>query len=79
MLVRSPEHTVLISMIGFLLFTIGLAVRARYWAAIRRQLGDATVQRALWRSAETDRFASERIVAAIAVVVVLLAFQLWRG
>ena len=63
---------------GMVLLAIGLAVRARYWRSARRRLGDATVQRALWRSAENDRFGSERLVAAIAVVVLLLTIQLWR-
>ncbi len=61
------------------LLATGLQVRARYWRSARRQLGDATVQRARWRSASADRGSPDRIMIAIGLVMVLLAFQAWRG
>lgn len=67
------------SLIGLGLFTIGLVARARYWRRARRRLGDATIQRALWRSVEGEYDGSERIAAAVAVVLVLLAFEIWRN
>jgi hypothetical protein len=62
---------------GVALFSAGLLVRRRYWRGARRQLGDATIQRAQWRCADRERDGSERIVAAIVLVMVLLAFQAW--
>lgn len=59
------------------LLLIGLQVRARYWRSARRRLGDATMQRAQWRSANEDRGSPDRIMIAIGLVMVLLAFQAW--
>lgn len=67
------------AVIGLVLFAIGLVARARYWRRARRRLGDATIQRALWRSVEGEYDGSERIAAAVAVVLVLLAFEIWRN
>ena len=63
---------------GAALFVVGLARRHLYWRSARRRLGDATVQRAQWRRAETDGGAPERLVAAAAIVVLLLGYELWR-
>jgi len=60
------------------LLAIGLRVRARYWQDARRQLGDATLQRARWRGASEDRGSRDRIMIAIALVMVLFVFQAWR-
>lgn len=76
---RTPGGFVLAWFLGLMLFALGLLVRARYWAAVRRELGDATIQRALWRSADAEQFGSGRIIGALALVVVLLAFELWRS
>ena len=78
LLTQSSSGFLLAWLTGLVLLAIGLTVRARYWRATRRRLGDATVQRALWRSADHGQVRSERIVAAIAIVVFLLAFELWR-
>ncbi len=64
--------------VGTALFTIGMVVRSRFWRRARRELGDAAVQRARWRSAAAERDAPERLIAACAVVVLLVAAQLWR-
>lgn len=64
--------------LGGVLFAIGMFVRARYWKRARRELGDATVQRALWRSTQTERDSSDRLIIACAVVILLLAYQLWK-
>ncbi len=61
------------------LLAIGLRVRARYWRSARRQLGDATVQRARWRSAANGRGSADRIMIAVGLLMVLLAFQAWRS
>ena len=74
----SPGGFALAWAVGATLFAIGLLMRRRYWAAVRRQHGDATIQRAQWRSAERERDGPERIIAAIMLVMVLLAFQAWR-
>lgn len=63
---------------GIVLFLIGLVVRARYWRSVRRRLGDATIQRARWRSVDADRDGSGRMAAAVVFVLVLLGFELWR-
>jgi len=63
---------------SILLLVTGLRARANYWRSARRQLGDATVRRAQWRSATRDRGSPDRIMIAIGVVLVLLAFQAWR-
>lgn len=60
------------------LLAVGVAVRATYWKSARRRLGDATVRRAQWRSASADRGSPDRIMIAIGLVMVLLAFQAWR-
>lgn len=65
--------------IGLALFAFGLTARARYWRKAKRRLGDATIQRALWRSVEGEYDGSERVAAAVAVVLVLLAFEIWRN
>ena len=57
---------------------IGVVVRARYWRSARRRLGDATIQRARWRSVDGDRKGSERITSAVLIVLLLLGFELWR-
>ncbi len=64
--------------VGLVLFTIGLVVRARYWRSVRRRLGDATIQRARWRSVDTDRGGPERVGAAVVLVLLLLGFELWK-
>lgn len=64
--------------VGLALFTIGLIVRARYWRSARRRLGDATIQRAMWRLADTDRDGPERFAAAVVLVLLLLSFELWK-
>lgn len=75
---RTPVWFGLAWLAGAGLFTVGLTVRARYWRSARRRLGDATMQRAQWRLAEIDRDGPERIIAAVALVVLLLAYELWR-
>ena len=77
-LARSPANLALSWVVGLLLFTIGLVVRARYWRSARRRLGDATIQRAQWRRADIERDSPARIVAAVGLVVVLLGYELWR-
>jgi hypothetical protein len=62
---------------GLALFAIGIMVRRRFWRSARRRLGDATIQRARWRSAESDRNGPERLVAAVVLVLLLLGVQLW--
>jgi len=64
-------------LIGAGLMTVGLLVRRRYWRSARRRLGDATIQRAQWRHADQERDGPERIIAAIVLVMILLAFQAW--
>lgn len=59
------------------LLALGVWMRRRYWSSARRQLGDATLQRAQWRSAADERGSQDRIMIAIAVVLVLLALQAW--
>lgn len=63
---------------GLVLFLIGLVVRARYWRSARRRLGDATIQRARWRSVAADHDGPERVAAAAVLVLVLLGLELWR-
>ena len=75
---RSGATFVLAWSAGIVLFLIGLVVRARYWRTVRRRLGDATIQRARWRSVDADRDRPERVAAAVALVLVLLGFELWR-
>lgn len=75
---RSPLGFVVTWLIGVVLAAIGLLVRRRYWQSVRRQLGDATIQRAQWRYAGEERGGPERFIAAIALVMILLAFQAWR-
>ena len=65
--------------VGSILFVIGLAVRARYWRSARRRLGDATIQRARWRSMEADRERPERIALAVLIVLLLLGLELWMN
>jgi hypothetical protein len=76
---RSPQELVVAWLIGVALFVVGLLIRSRYWRSARRRLGDATIQRAQWRSTKADRDGSDRVLAAIAIVLLLLAFELWRG
>ena len=56
---------------------IGIRARGRYWTSVRRQLGDATLQRAQWRDAADERGSPDRIMVAIGLLMVLLAFQAW--
>lgn len=63
---------------GAALFAIGLVRRAQFWRAARRRLGDATIQRARWRRAEADRESPDRLWAAVALVLVLVGYELWR-
>ena len=65
--------------VGLALFAIGLVTRARYWRAARRRLGDATIQRALWRTVDGDHERSDRTTTAVVIVLALLAFELWRN
>lgn len=74
---RSPRGFAVTWLIGVGLVTIGLLVRRSYWRSIRRQLGDATVQRAQWRYIDQERDGPERIIVAIALVMIVLAFQTW--
>jgi hypothetical protein len=74
---RSPRGFAMAWLIGVVLVTIGLLVRRSYWRSIRRRLGDATIQRAQWRSADQERDRPDRIIAAIALVMIVLAFQTW--
>lgn len=64
---------------GLVLFAIGLVVRARYWQAVRRQLGDATIQRARWRSMDADHDRPHRIAVAFVIVLVLIGLELWKN
>ena len=64
---------------GLVLFLIGLAVRARYWRSARRRLGDATIQRARWRTLGTERERVERIVAALVIVLLLVGIEVWTN
>lgn len=75
---RSLATLALCWAVGIALFTIGLAVRSRYWRSARRRLGDATIQRARWRCAEVERESSGRILAAVGLVLMLLSYELWR-
>lgn len=75
---RSPRGFAVAWLAGVILVTIGLLVRRRYWRSTRRQLGDATIQRAQWRHAEQERDGPERIIAAVALVMLLLAYEIWR-
>ena len=63
--------------VGLVSFLVGLGVRARYWRSARRRLGDATIQRARWRSVDTVRRGPERLAAAVVLVLVLLGLELW--
>jgi hypothetical protein len=78
LLARSFGTFAIAWLIGGALFSIGLLVRARYWRAARRRLGDATIQRARWRSIEADRERPERAIVAILIVLVLLGLEVWR-
>ncbi|MDW3216826.1 MAG: hypothetical protein R8G01_22745 [Ilumatobacteraceae bacterium] len=77
LLARSLGAFVVAWSTGAVLFSIGLVVRARYWQAARRRLGDATIQRARWRSMEADDDRPLRIAAAVLIVLVLLGLELW--
>ena len=76
---RSVGPFVIAWSVGSILFVIGLAVRARYWRSARRRLGDATIQRARWRSMEADRERPERIALAVLIVLLLLGLELWMN
>ena len=62
---------------GLALFLVGVSRRARYWRSVRRRLGDATIQRARWRSVEADGSGSGRIALAALVVLLLLGLEVW--
>ena len=64
---------------GLVLLTIGLTVRTRYWRAVTRRLGDATIQRARWRTVGTGRERVERIVAALVIVLLLVGLEVWTN
>ncbi len=66
-------------LVGSVLFTIGMLVRLRYWRGARRELGDAAVQRALWRSADAAQDSPDWLIKACVLVMLLLAYQLWRS
>jgi hypothetical protein len=63
---------------GLALFTIGLVVRNRYWRSARRRLGDATIQRARWRTADADLDRPRRVAMAVVLVLIVLGFELWN-
>lgn len=63
--------------VGLALFTIGLVVRNRYWRSARRRLGDATIQRARWRTVDADRDRPERVALAVVLVLLVLGIELW--
>ena len=73
---RSPGALAVAWAVGLVLFVIGLVVRTRYWRAARRRLGDATIQRALWRSVDTE--GPGRFATAVILVLLLLSLELWR-
>ncbi len=77
LLARSVGTFAVAWLTGVALFSVGMSVRARYWRTARRRLGDATIQRARWRSVETDSERTERIVAAVLIVLVLIGVELW--
>ena len=64
---------------GLVLFLVGLAVRARYWRSARRRLGDATIQRARWRTVGTGRERLERIITALVIVLLLVGLEVWTN
>ena len=77
-LVASSVGTIVVAWsIGLTLFTIGLVVRNRFWQSARRRLGDATIQRARWRTVGADRDTPRRVAAAVALVLVVLGIELW--
>ncbi|NNE13089.1 MAG: hypothetical protein HKN41_12685 [Ilumatobacter sp.] len=60
------------------LLAVGLQVRARFWRSVRREFGDATVQRARWRQADAERESRDRVWWAVGLVALVLASQIWR-
>ena len=64
--------------VGGALFVVGLVRRSRSWRTARRRLGDATIQRARWRQAEAERDSPDRLWAAVALVLLLVGYELWR-
>lgn len=60
------------------LLGVGIHLRLRFWRNVRREFGDATVQRARWRQADADRDSSDRVWWAVGLVALVLASQIWR-
>ena len=75
---RSVDHLVIGWVIGVALFSVGMVVRVRFWKSARRSVGDATIQRARWRSTAVEADSPSRIVVALAVVFLLLGYELWK-
>lgn len=76
--VGNPTFLAVAMVVGFACFSIGIAVRVRYWRRARAQVGDDAYQRGKWRRADRERDDLRPKIAALVLVALVLAYRLWR-
>jgi flagellar biosynthesis component FlhA len=76
--VGNPTFSGFAFVVGLACFSIGIAVRVRYWRRARSDLGDEAFQRGKWRDADREAEDPRRIIVALVLVALVITYRLWK-